>query len=259
LNALIAGQGFSLAETGTAVAGSSYLIEPTRNAAQTITVNPTIAADVRQIAAAAPIFAQTGTANAGTATISAGSVAPGYTMSSLPATVNYSGGNLSFPATSDVTVTGIGTPATYPAGTPVPYSNGATYTFDGISFTISGTPRDTDTFTIASNANGVSDNRNALLLAQMQTGKTMAGNTASFSTVYAQMVGDIGNKGAEVQTVLAAQETLLAEVQSARDSVSGVNLDEEAVNLIQYQPSYQAAARMLQIASELFDAILQIR
>ncbi|MDR0440616.1 MAG: flagellar hook-associated protein FlgK [Candidatus Accumulibacter sp.] len=268
LNALIQDQGFSLAESGAPVAGSSYLIEPTRNAAQTLAVNPDIVADVRQVAAAAPIFAQADTSNTGTATISAGSVAPGYSVTGLPVTLSYSGGGITFPAASSVTVTANGMPpATYPAGTPVPYTNGATYTFDGISFTLNGTLQNGDQFTIARNTNGVSDNRNALLLTQMQTGKTMAGTgtgagetgTASFSNIYAQMVSDMGNKGAEVQTVLGAQETLLAEAQSARDSISGVNLDEEAVNLIQYQQAYQAAAKMLQIASDLFNSILQIR
>lgn len=111
----------------------------------------------------------------------------------------------------------------------------------------------------ASSASGVSDNRNALLLAQLQTGKTMDGNTASFATAYAQMVSDLGNKGNEVKTLLAAQTTLLTEAEDARDSVSGVNLDEEAAKLIEYQQAYQAAAKMLQIASELFDSILAIR
>jgi flagellar hook-associated protein 1 FlgK len=265
LNTAIQGEGFELTENGSPIiAGSSYLIEPTRNAARTITVNPSIVADVRQIAAAAPILAQANPANTGTATISAGSVAPDYTtsISDLPVTLNHSGGNLTgFPATSDVTVTvNGGTPTVYSAGTPtIPYTNGATYSFNDISFSISGTPQDGDEFTIARNSNGVSDNRNALLLAQMQTGKTMAGNTASFSTVYAQMTANMGNKGAEVETMLATQEILLTEAQSTRDSISGVNLDEETVNLIQYQQAYQASAKVLQIASELFDAILQIR
>jgi flagellar hook-associated protein 1 FlgK len=142
---------------------------------------------------------------------------------------------------------------------PVPYTNGATYTFNGISFTLSGTPQNGDEFTVARNSNGVSDNRNALLLGKLQTGKTMAGNTASFSTVYAQMVSGAGNKGGEINTVLAAQRSVLSEAQEARNSLSGVNLDEEAVNLIKYQQSYQAAAKMLQIGSELFNSILAIR
>lgn len=110
----------------------------------------------------------------------------------------------------------------------------------------------------AASDSGVSDNRNALLLAQLQTGKTMDGNAASFATAYAQMVSDLGNKGNEVETLLAAQTTLLTEAEDARDSISGVNLDEEAAKLIEYQQSYQAAAKMLQIASELFDSILAI-
>ena len=72
------------------------------------------------------------------------------------------------------------------------------------------------------------------------------------------MVSGAGNKGGEVSTILAAQKTLLTSAEDARDSVSGVNLDEEAVNLIKYQQSYQAAAKMLQIGSELFDSILSI-
>jgi flagellar hook-associated protein 1 FlgK len=239
-------------------AGSSYLIQPTRHVAGDIEVNPTLAADVRQVAAAAPVIAQAGAANTGTAVISPGSVAPGYTAAALPATLTYNSGGISGFPSFPVTVTVDGVETGYTAD-PVPYTNGASYSFDGISFTINGSPRDGDTFTVARNSNGVSDNRNALLFGQMQTGKTMAGHTASFSTVYAQLVSSAGNKGAEVKNVLAAQQTVLNEAEKARDALSGVNLDEEAVNLIQYQQNYQAAAKMLQIASSLFDAILSIR
>ncbi|MDR0576317.1 MAG: flagellar hook-associated protein FlgK [Candidatus Accumulibacter sp.] len=252
-------QGFSIAAGGAMLAGSSYLIQPTRNVASTIAVNPTIAADVRQIAVATPIIASAGTANTGTATISPGSVMTGYTppAAGAPVTLAYANGDLTGFSSYPVTVTVNGVDTTYAAG-PVPYTNGATYSFAGMNFTISGTPRNGDTFEIARNSNGVSDNRNALLLAKMQTGKTMAGHTATFSTAYSQLVSDAGNKGAEIQTVQTAQQTVLDSAVSARNSISGVNLDEEAVNLIQYQQSYQAAARMLEIASRLFDSILAI-
>ncbi|MDR1709602.1 MAG: flagellar hook-associated protein FlgK [Candidatus Accumulibacter sp.] len=251
-------QGFTLASTGTFVAGSGYLIQPTRNVAKGIEVNPTLAADVRQIAIATPVFAEANSANTGTAAITAGSVEPGYTAPAAgsPVTLTYSGGSLTgfnYP----VTVTVNGAQTTYTGGA-VPYTNGATYSFDGISFSISGSPGNGDTFTIARNSNGVSDNRNGLLLAQMQTGKTMAGNTGTYLTVYGQLVSKAGNKGAEIKTLQAAQETVLSEAQKARDSISAVNLDEEAVNLIEYQQYYQAAAKVLQIASELFDSILAI-
>jgi flagellar hook-associated protein 1 FlgK len=227
--------------------GSTYLIQPTRHAARNIEVNSVIAADVRQIAVAAPIFAQADSTNTGTAVITAGSVVPGYTApaSGTPVTLTYNSANNELSG--------------FPSGVPVPYTSGATYSFNGISFTLSGTPQDGDQFTITRNSNGVSDNRNTLLLGQLQTGKTMAGNTASFSTTYSQMVSSVGNKGGEINTVLAAQQSVLNEAEEARNSLSGVNLDEEAVDLLKYQQSYQAAAKMLQIASELFASILAIR
>ena len=252
-------QGFTLSASGTFQAGSSYLIQPTRNAAQTFAVNDTIASDVRYIAAAAPVRASAGTSNTGNATISAGSVVTGYAApaSGSPVTLTYNGGGLTGFSSYPVTVTVNGVSTNYPAGA-VPYANGASISFSGMSFTLSGTPQNGDTFVIEKNVNGVSDNRNALLLAQLQSSKTTAGNTASFATVYAQLVSDVGNRGREVTTILAAQTSLLTAAQDARDSVSGVNLDEEAANLLQYQQSYQAAAKMLQIASDLFDSILAI-
>jgi len=255
-------QGFTLSSTGTFPAGSSYLIQPTRLAAQSVEVNSAIAADVRQIAVAAPIRASVGTSNTGTATITAGSVVPGYSApaSGSPVTLTYSssnGGELTGFSSYPVTVTANGVTSTINSGA-VPYTTGATISFAGMSFTISGTPKNGDTFVIAKNTNGVSDNRNSLLLAQLQSAKTMAGNTASYSTIYAQLVSSVGNKGGEVQTILTAQTTFLSEAQSARDSVSGVNLDEEAIKLLEYQQSYQAAAKMLEIASKLFDSILSI-
>jgi flagellar hook-associated protein 1 FlgK len=258
-------EGFSISDNGNTFAAGSYtfLIQPTRNAAEKLTVNPAIAADVRQIAAAAPILASVGQGNTGTASISSGSVLNGYTApaTGAPVVLTYSStpapGGLTFPVPVTVNVNGVET--TYVVGM-VPYTNGATYTTDtGIRFTISGTPRDGDTFEITRNGNGVSDNRNALLLGQMQTGKTVAGNTATFSTRYSQMVSSVGNKGNEINTVYLSQQTVLREAEAARDALSGVNLDEEAANLIRYQQAYQASAKMLQIASGLFDSILAIR
>ncbi len=252
-------QGFTIDATGTFAAGSSYLIEPTRNAAQGIGVNSQISLDPRLIAAAAPVRASTGTANAGTATISMGSVSPGYSAPAAgsPVTLTFNGGDLTGFSSYPVTVTVNGVSTDYASGA-VPYTAGASYSFSGMSFTISGTPQNGDTFVIEKNVNGVTDNRNAMLLAQLQTAKTMAGNTTSYSTAYSQLVSSAGNQGNEVNTVLAAQQSLLANAQEARDSVSGVNVDEEAAKLIQYQQAYQAAAKMLEIASTLFDSILAI-
>ncbi len=258
LNTAIANQGFEIGVTaGTFQSGSSYLIQPTRNAAQGFEVNDTIAADVRYIAAAAPIRTSAGTANLGGAVISAGSVT---SVNSVPAT----GSQIIFtyddatPLVLSVSIKDSSGTITPGVPATVPFTSGASIAYGSLEFKITGAPADGDTFVIERNSNGVSDNRNALLLAQLQSSKTTAGNTASFATIYAQLVSDVGNKGREVTTILAAQTSLLTAAQDARDSVSGVNLDEEAANLLQYQQSYQAAAKMLQIASELFDSILAI-
>ncbi|WP_263768709.1 flagellar hook-associated protein FlgK [Propionivibrio soli] len=266
LNAAVAAstqgpQGFTIAATGTFAAGSSYLIQPTRYTAQSIDVNDAISSDVRYIAAAAPIRTEAGTSNTGTATISAGSVATGYTAPAAgsPVTLTYSsaGGGFTGFSSYPVTVTANGVTTSYASGT-VPYTSGATMTFGGMSFEIGGAVQNGDTFTISKNTNGTKDNRNALLLSKLQTGKTMAGNTASYATVFAQVVSSVGNKANEVDTILTAQTTLLKDAQNSRNSVSAVNLDEEAVNLLQYQQAYQAGAKILQIASQLFDSILEI-
>ena len=262
LNALITSEGFEVSiPSGTLSAGDSFLIRPTGDAAESIAVNDDITADVRLIAVAAPVRTEADSDNTGSATITEGSVVNGYSTTSLPVTLTYdsSTGNLSgfssFPVTLFVDGKKFGE---YSAGDPVPYKSGGVISFDNISFTISGTPGNGDSFVIESNTNGVSDNRNALLLAQLQTGKTMTGNTASFATVYATLVSDVGNKASEVDTLLAAQETILTEAEDARQSLSGVNLDEEAINLLEYQQAYQAAAKVLEIASTLFDSILAL-
>ena len=257
-------QGFTInTPSGAFVAGSSYVIQPTREAARNIGVNATIAADARQIAAAAPIRTQLGATNTGSATISAGKVATGYTAPAAgsPVTVSYNAGNLTFPASAypvTVTVNGVASPGSPYAAGPVAYVNGATISFSGISFDISGAPKDGDTFQIARNSSGVSDSRNALLLGQLQTQNTMSGQTASYQTAYAQLVSEVGNKTRQIAVTGDAQQALLKQTETARDSLSGVNLDEEAANLIKYQQAYQASAKALQIGSGLFDTLLGI-
>ncbi|MDE2427893.1 MAG: flagellar hook-associated protein FlgK [Burkholderiales bacterium] len=163
-----------------------------------------------------------------------------------------------FPANANVTVTNAGVSTTYPAGTAVPYTAGATISYSGFSFQISGTPSDGDVFNIAPNTSGSGDNRNAVLLSGLQTKNTVGGNTTTFQGAYAQFVSLVGNKAHELQVTSASETTLLAQSVAAQQSESGVNLDEEAANLLRYQQAYQAAGKLMQIASTLFDALLAI-
>lgn len=140
----------------------------------------------------------------------------------------------------------------------VSYTPGATISFNGMSFTMSGNPADRDSFTVGPNSNGISDNRNALLLGQLQTMKILDGGTTSFQGGYSAMVNQIGNKTREVQVSGKAQQALADQAQSARDSVSAVNLDEEAANLLRFQQAYQASAKLISVAGKLFDDLLQV-
>ena len=147
----------------------------------------------------------------------------------------------------------------YPAGTAsVPYTAGANYAFGGINVSFTGTPADADSFTVGPNNSGVGDNRNMRLLGNLQTKNTMDGGTATFQGAYAELVSYVGNKTREVQVNALASESLLAQARNAQQEVSGVNLDEEATNLLKYQQAYQAAGKVMQMASTLFDTLLSL-
>lgn len=243
--------------SGAVAAGDSFLIQPTRNGARDISVAIT---DPTMYAAAAPIRTVTAAANTGTGVISAGSVNTGTPVTPNPAhpttdlnlqqpvTITFTGAG-----TFDVTGTGVGLPAlgqVYTSGNPV--------TYNGWTVQITGVPAAGDTFTIEANSGGVSDNRNALLLGGLQTKNTLDGNTTSFQGAYGRMVSQVGNKTQEVAVTGKAQENLVMQIQQTQQSLSGVNLDEEAADMMRYQQAYQAAAKAMQIASTLFDTLMSL-
>ncbi|WP_445366608.1 flagellar hook-associated protein FlgK [Methylomonas sp. BW4-1] len=101
------------------------------------------------------------------------------------------------------------------------------------------------------------DNRNALKLAKIETQSIMQNGKVTFTQVYGQLVADVGSKTHSAQLNRDAQQTLFQRAKGAQESVSGVNLDEEAADLIKYQHSYQAAAHVVSIAKNLFDTLIQ--
>jgi flagellar hook-associated protein 1 FlgK len=84
----------------------------------------------------------------------------------------------------------------------------------------------------------------------------MLGGTATFSDQYSDLIADVGAQTQALQTSAAAQQALLSNAQDAQSSYSGVNLDEEAANLLRYQQSYQASAKVIAAASDLFQVFL---
>ena len=233
-------------QSGTPIDGDSFLVQPTRYAARDLEV---AVSDTALIAAAAPIRTLAALGNDGNGTISAG-VVDSVANLPLPAavTLTYNAGTNTFAVAGAV-----------PAVGPLAYTDGATIAFNGISFEIRGTPVDGDTFTIERNAGGVADNRNALLLAQLQTEQTVANGTASYQSAYSQIVSTTGNATREAQIQATAQTALVRQTREAQQSFSAVNLDEEAANLVRFQQAYQASSKVMQIASQLFESILELR
>ncbi|MBJ7309169.1 flagellar hook-associated protein FlgK [Rugamonas sp. CCM 8940] len=249
--------------SGTPATNDNFRVRPTVNAAADFQV---MLKDPAKLALAAPISTAAPLSNTGNGKITAGSVdvnylTPGNALAA-PVTLLYDKASASFsgfPPSQDVTVTVNGVATVYPAGTPsIPYSDGAAISFGGINLSISGTPGDTDTFTVGPNTSGVGDSRNGVLLGALQTKNVLNNGNANFQTGYAQMVNFIGNKTREAQIGGLAADAAVQQAQNAQQTVSGVNLDEEAANLLRYQQAYQASGKVMQIASQLFDVLVSL-
>mgnify|MGYP002129632113 FL=1 len=261
--------GLSITPAATSWVGDSFLIQPTRHAASNLGLTIT---DTRMIAAGAPITAAATASNLGTGSITAPVVssttsisAGAFGTSSAPLKLTHAGGSLTgFPAGQSVTYTLLNSsPITLPSPVAsVPYQSGMTIAVGGVSFSIAGALKDQDSFTLGPNAGGVSDSRNAVALGQLQTSKLMLSAdgqpSATLQSVYSQLVSSVGNKAREVQVNRDAQESLVGQAYEAQQSIAGVNLDEEAANLIRYQQAYQASSKVMTIASKLFDEVLSL-
>jgi len=237
----------------------TFLVRPTIDGAANFKV---LANDVSQIAAAAPVLTSMPLTNTGTGKISEGKVSKDFLTAppTLPVTLAFdeTSGNLTgFPAGMVTVVNSKGESSQVDAAN-VKFDNGSTYSFSGVSVTMTGKPGNGDKFTIAANSSGVGDTRNIAALGELQTKNIFNNGTATLTSSYAQMVSQVGNKTREVQVNAQAGNALLAQAEGAQADVSGVNLDEEAANLIKYQQAYQASSKVMQIAGTIFDTLLSI-
>jgi len=230
--------------SGAMNAGDRILIRPTFNAANDITLQ---IGSADQIAVAAPIRSSASIANFGSATITQPTVnSPPPPNPNLqdPVTITFTSPTL-------FTVAG----ATPPVAGTVAYVSGTDITYNGFTTQISGAPQAGDTFTIESNVGGVSDNRNALQLISIQSQQTING-ISDFQSAYSQLVAGVGTQTHQAGISRSAQDVLLAQSIDARESVSGVNLDEEAANLLKFQQAYQAAAQVITTVNTIFQTLL---
>ncbi|MCA6062538.1 flagellar hook-associated protein FlgK [Thalassolituus marinus] len=125
----------------------------------------------------------------------------------------------------------------------------------GFDVEVSGLVQSGDEFTIDFNSDGTSDSRNGVSLAALQTEDTVAGNT-SFSEAYSRLVEEVGSTTSKAQINRDSSEVLLRNSEDAVSSLSGVNLDEEAAALIQFELAYNASAQVIQVARSIFDTLI---
>ena len=145
---------------------------------------------------------------------------------------------IQFTSATTYTINGSGS-YTYSAGSPI--------AANGWSLSLSGTPATGDQFSVGSNSNGSGDNSNALAIAN---------SLSAANSQIGAFVGQIGVQTSQAQSGRDAQSSIHDENVSALDSVSGVNLDEEAANMLQYQQAYQAAAQVIRVTQTMFQSLL---
>ncbi|MFK8053601.1 MAG: flagellar hook-associated protein FlgK [Woeseiaceae bacterium] len=232
------GGGLSIVVSGSADAGDQFQIEPTLGAIDGLN---NLIETGRELAAAAPLRGLSSPNNVSDASIDNGTIID----------INDSGlfttSQIVFSDATTYSVNGAGS-FTLTPGTPI--------SINGAEFSISGSPAAGDQFTIERNANATSDNRNALQLADVQNLKILNNGTSSVGQAYSGLVAEIGSATRQANSSADAQNVLLQSAEARRDEVSGVDLDEEAADLIRYQQSYQAAAQVISVASTLFDTLI---
>jgi len=252
----------------TFAAGDSFIIQPTRQGASALNV---ALQKPEELAFAQPIRTSANLSNRGGGGISAGSMIAAYQANGTTREPTFAtNGALTPPIlirftsattfdildnTNPAAPVAITTGVAFTPGQNNTVTINDTVTGDPVyKFDVYGNPATGDQFNVNYNTNGSSDNRNALALTALQQTKTI-GN-ASFDDAYGQLVATVGSNAAQLKINSDAADSVLTQTQASRDAVSGVNLDEEAANLIKYQQAYNASAQIITVARSLFDTLL---
>jgi flagellar hook-associated protein 1 FlgK len=234
----LVGGGLSLSLSGNANAGDRFLVQPTHSAAGQLKL---AISDPARLAASSPVRTSVGASNTGVATIGAPEVLDAGNAALLD------DATIAFTSAGRFTINGSGDYA---------YTSGGAIEFNGLRVQISGTPASGDTFSLSRSDGSSGDNGNAVSLAAIADLGLLDGGRLSLSGANSALVSKVGSQAAQASVQLDAQTTLRSQLQSERDSLSGVNLDEEAADLMRYQQAYQAAAQVVSMANTLFDSLL---
>ena len=234
--------------SGAAAAGDSFLIDIVGTAAADFRVT---LSDPEGVAAALPVRANEALANKGNGelsdlTVTATNVAPTLPLASA-LTLTFDSGNNRYNVTGGATTTLAYTPASDAAG--------VSRTIGGITFTLSGTPSNGDVITIENNTSGSGDNRNMLVMVGLEASNKVEGSR-TFTDEYNSLVTNVAVNARKADSASAAEDVLLQQATISRDNLQAVNLEEEAIQLMRYQQSLQAAVQLVSVADTVFQAML---
>jgi flagellar hook-associated protein 1 FlgK len=250
-----------------------FYISPTRGGSTDINV---VMSRVQELAYAAPIVSDAAIGNTGDGLISAGrmlAIVDDADIALSPANPIYSSPGvlagevlIQFDSPTSYTVyenSNRTAPEILFTGTITPGQENSIFgndigdaNFIGFQLEINGRPDAGDEYTISLNTNGSSDNRNAIALGALRNQDILDGGSSNFENTYGSLIERVGTTAAQAKISIEAAESLLQQSQANRDALSGVNLDEEAANLIKFEQTYNAAAQVINIARQLFDTLL---
>jgi flagellar hook-associated protein 1 FlgK len=234
-----------------------YLLQPVTRAANGM---QRVLDDVRGLAAASPLSAATQTGNAGTGSVAALRVVSASVDPEQTATISFTSnsGDYSWElrdrASNALQSSGVGS-----------WTAGSAIALNGFELDLNGVPRSGDAFSVGKTLYPASNNGNALAFTALRDAELVGrgplsaggvGGGSSITDAYAAAMANIGVRVQGAQSTADISGAVAAQAEASRSAHSGVNLDEEAARLIQYQQSYQAAAKILQIAQTVFDTLL---
>lgn len=229
--------GVAITLSGGAQAGDKFLVQPTVHAAAQLKL---ATSDASRIAAAVAVNASAASANS--SKVSAISVNDGSNANLTdPVTISFIDANT-------YQINGSGSYA---------YSGGDAIDVNGWSLKLSGTVMAGDSFTVKKTGANSSDNSNATALAQLGGKALFDGGTGSINAAQSSLTTQAATRAQQASLALDAQSAVQTQAASARESVSGVNLDEEAADLLRFQQAYQAAAQVIATANQIFQSLLQ--
>ncbi len=225
--------------SGTPALNDRFLLQPTAAASTGLSVAIT---DPSRIAAANPVKGAADVTNTGTGVLSKVDVLDAANPNLLnPASIEFLDAN-------QYMIDGAG---------PFPYTPGQTISANGWSVVLDGKPAAGDTFSVGRTAAGSSDNGNASRLAGVEDAKAFSNGTVTLNGALGGLTTQVGSAARSAEYSLQAQQAINDNAQAARDSISGVNLDEEAADMLRLQQAYQAASQLISTADTMFQTILR--